>query len=329
MADIQKFLDSAGVSTLWGQVAAEITAKVSAEKSRAEAAEKVNADAIAALDTFIGDIPEGYTQSNIVAFIQKRAEEVLTQASGGSSESAASVLAALNTHKSEADGKFKTTNDAIAAIQADYLKAVDKTALEGSISDNADEIARIDAALKLAVENNTDGIDSIKELANWVNTHGTAAAGYAAAIDALEALVGSTAVAAQIANAIAAENLAQYAKTADISAKLNKVDTQGTVTEAINAAIAAIKIGDYAKAADLTALATRVSNIEKAGYQTAAQVSTAIESAINALNLAKTYEAKGAAASALTDAKAYTDSEITRRIVPLTTVEVKSACGKA
>lgn len=328
MADIQKFLDSAGVSTLWGQVAAEITAKVSAEKSRAEAAEKVNADAIAALDTFIGDIPEGYTQSNIVAFIQKRAEEVLTQASGGSSESAASVLAALNTHKSEADGKFKTTNDAIAAIQADYLKAVDKTALEGSISDNADEIARIDAALKLAVENNTDGIDSIKELANWVNTHGTAAAGYAAAIDALEALVGSTAVATQIANAIAAENLAQYAKTADISAKLNKVDTQGTVTEAINAAIAAIKIGDYAKAADLTALATRVSNIEKAGYQTAAQVSTAIESAINALNLANTYDTKGAAASALTDAKAYTDSEIARRIVPLTTAEINTAIGK-
>lgn len=328
MADIQKFLDSAGVSTLWGQVAAEITAKVSAEKSRAEAAEKVNADAIAALDTFIGDIPEGYTQSNIVAFIQKRAEEVLSQASGGSSESAASVLAALNTHKSEADGKFKTTNDAIAAIQADYLKAVDKTALEGSISDNADEIARIDAALKLAVENNTDGIDSIKELANWVNTHGTAAAGYAAAIDALEALVGSTAVATQIANAIAAEDLAQYAKTADISAKLNKVDTQGTVTEAINAAIAAIKIGDYAKAANLTALATRVSNIEKAGYQTAAQVSTAIESAINALNLANTYDAKGAAASALTDAKAYTDSEITRRIVPLTTAEINTAIGK-
>lgn len=328
MADIQKFLDSAGVSTLWGQVAAEITAKVSAEKSRAEAAEKVNADAIAALDTFIGDIPEGYTQSNIVAFIQKRAEEVLSQASGGSSESAASVLAALNTHKSEADGKFKTTNDAIAAIQADYLKAVDKTALEGSIASNASEIAKVDAALKAAMENNGEGLDSIKELAAWVEEHGEDAAGYAAAITALQGLVGSTAVATQIATAIAAENLAQYAKTADISAKLNKVNTQGTVTEAINAAIAAIKIGDYAKAADLTALATRVSNIEKAGYQTAAQVSTAIESAINALNLANTYDAKGAAASALTDAKAYTDSEIARRIVPLTTAEINTAIGK-
>lgn len=328
MADIQKFLDSAGVSTLWGQVAAEITAKVSAEKSRAEAAEQVNADAIAALDSFIGDIPEGYTQSSIVAFIQKRAEEVLTQASGGSSESAASVLAALNTHKSEVNGKFKTVNDAIAAIQADYLKAVDKTALEGSIATNASEIAKVDAALKAAIENNGGGLDSIKELAAWVEEHGEDAAGYAAAITALEGLVGSTAVATQIANAIAAENLTQYAKTADISAKLNKVDTQGTVTEAINAAIAAIKIGDYAKAADLTALATRVSNIEKAGYQTAAQVSTAIESAISALNLANTYDAKGAAASALTNAKAYTDSEIARRIVPLTTAEINTAIGK-
>jgi hypothetical protein len=56
--------------------------------------------------------------------------------------------------------------------------------------------------------------------------------------------------------------LSQYAKTADIEATLQKVDTQGTVTEAINAAIDALTIGDYAKAADLTALAARVTTLE-------------------------------------------------------------------
>lgn len=326
MADIQKFLDQSGVSTLWAQVAAEVAAKVKVEADRAKAAEKVNADAIAALDAFIGDIPTGYTQSNIVAFIQKRAEEVLTAASGGSSESAASVLAALTTHKTESEASFNAVNASIKSITDDYLKAADKTALTGLINTNASEITRIDNALKAAVENNGEGLDSIKELATWIEEHGEEAAGLASAIGALELLVGDTKVATQIATAIANENLSQYAKTADISAKLNKIDTQGTVTEAINAAVAALKIGDYAKAADLSALAGRVATLEQAGYQNASQVGAAIAAAIADLNLASTYEAKGAANTALNTAKSYTDSEITRRVVAMTAQEIADAC---
>ena len=56
--------------------------------------------------------------------------------------------------------------------------------------------------------------------------------------------------------------LSQYAKTADIQSTLTKVDTQGTVTEAINAAITNLAIGDYAKAADLLAHAGRVTTLE-------------------------------------------------------------------
>lgn len=107
---------------------------------------------------------------------------------------------------------------------------------------------------------------------------------------------------------------------------MNKVDTEGTVTAAINAAIAALKIGDYAKAADLTALAGRVATLEQAGYQNASQVSAAITEAINGLNLAGTYEAKGAANTALNTAKSYTDSEITRRVVAMTAQEIQDAC---
>ena len=69
MADIKKFLDSAGVSTLWGQVKAEIakiptyddaqvkadiavnTKAIGDEVARAKAAEKANADAIAILNS--------------------------------------------------------------------------------------------------------------------------------------------------------------------------------------------------------------------------------------------------------------------------------------
>ena len=314
MADIKKFLDQSGVSTLWSKVAE----KVAAEEARAKAAEaaalKAAQDAqadIDALETYVGTIPsdEAYADiTNIVAFIQKRAQEVLDAAQGGSSETAASVKSALDAYIALNDPKVSKNTEDIATIMGDYLKKADKDELAEDIQANANEITRIDNALKAAIENDGEGLDSIKELATWIETHGTEAAGYAAAIDALELLVGDTAVATQIANAIAAENLAQYAKTADIEATLQKVDTQGTVTEAINAAITALAIGDYAKAADLTALAARVTTLENAGYQNNAQVVASIEAAIAALKLSETYDAKGAAATAETNAKAYADS---------------------
>lgn len=356
MADVKKFLDQAGVSTLWSRVAT----KIGEEEARAKAAEKAAADAakaaqddIDALETYVGVIPENYTETNIVSFIQKRAAEVLAQAQGGSSETAASVKAALDAYIAENDAAVEANADDIADIVADYLKKADKDELAGDIAENAAEITRIDAALKAAVENDGEGLDSIKELATWIEEHGTDAAEYAAAIDALELLVGSKAVAAQIADAIAAENLAQYAKTADIQGTLSKVDTDGTVTEAINAAINALAIGDYAKAAELTALAARVTTLENAGYQNNAQVKASIEAAIAALKaenlwdakgaaataesaakayadgLAANYDAAGSAATAEANAKGYTDSEINSKVIALTPAEIDNAIASA
>lgn len=312
MADIKKFLDQSGVSTLWAQVAKA----VEDEAKRAKAAEEANAaaakkaqDEVDALETYVGTIPADYTETSIVAFIQKRAAEVLAAAQGGSSETAASVKAALEAYIALNDPKVTKNTEDIATIMGDYLKKADKDGLAEDIQANADEILRIDAALKAAIDDEDGvGLNSIKDLATWIGTHGTEAAGYAAAIQALEALVGDTAVATQIANAIAAENLAQYAKTADIEGTLQKVDTQGTVTEAINAAITALAIGDYAKAADLTALAARVTTLENAGYQNNAQVVASIEAAIAALKAENLWDVKGAAADAESKAKAYADS---------------------
>ena len=61
---------------------------------------------VSELRQYVGNIPSGYTQETIVAYIDKKAEETLSAASGGSTESAASVLAALNTHKTEAEAEF-------------------------------------------------------------------------------------------------------------------------------------------------------------------------------------------------------------------------------
>lgn len=106
-----------------------------------------------AVRDYVGEIPEGYTEETIVAYINKKAEETLNSASGGSSESAASVLAALNTYKAENDPKVQANTDAIAAIkdgtsvdsfadvEAELDKKVDKVEGYSLVSDT--EIARL------------------------------------------------------------------------------------------------------------------------------------------------------------------------------------------
>lgn len=334
MADIKKFLDQGGVSTLWGKIATNLKAEEdrakAAEAEALAAAQAAQAD-VDALETYVGTIPatEAYADiTNIVAFIQKRAEEVLAAAQGGSSETAASVKAALDAYVALNDPKVTKNAEDIADILADYLKAADKEELAGDIADNAAEIARIDATLAAAIENDGAGLDSIKELATWIEEHGEDAAGYAAAIKALETLVGDETVAAQIEAAIAAEHLEQFAKTADIEGTLAKVDTEGTVTAAINAAITALNIGDYATSADLVTLAAEVTALKNAGHQNAEQVTAAIDAKIAALKAEDLWDAKGAAADALTAANNYTDAEIAK-IQALTPEDIDAAIAAA
>lgn len=275
MADIKKFLDQSGVSTLWGKIAAELKT----ESDRAKAAEAANAaaakaaqDDVDALEGYVGTIPTEYSETNVVAYVQKVAEETLAAASGNSSETAASVKQALDDYKALNDPLVKANADAIDAIEADYLVAADKTELEGKITANTTEIARVNGVLVNALENNAEGLDSIKELASWIETHGEEAAGYAAAITALETKVdtGDMKISEYVADAIADQNLSQYATVEALNTEkgridglVAKVDTgDQKVSEYVAAAVAALNIGDYAKAADLLALAGRVTTAE-------------------------------------------------------------------
>lgn len=60
---------------------------------------------------YVGEIPDGYTEATLIAYINKKAEETLNAASGGSSESAASVLAALNTYKTATDPRLEALEE--------------------------------------------------------------------------------------------------------------------------------------------------------------------------------------------------------------------------
>lgn len=154
------------------------------------------AGTVSELDAYIGDIPTGYTETNLVAYINKKAEETLNSASGGSSESAASVLQALNTYKADNDPKVaKNTEDivkvqeAVAAekeraegiegglrtdintVMGDYLKAADKTELQGNIDTVAGAVERLTNGVS------TDEIDGVNDLINYVKEHGPEVSG--------------------------------------------------------------------------------------------------------------------------------------------------------
>ena len=233
MADIKKFLDQAGVSTLWSRVAEEV-AKVDAKTAK-------NANDIAAQATRLTE-----AESKIAALEAGTYDDTelrgLINTNKAAHEANAAAIATLN-GSAETAGSVANTATTVAATKV------------------AEIVAGADAKF-----------DTLKEIADWILNDTTGAAHMANNIANLQTLVGNKAVAEQIADAISAEGLDKYAL-----------------------------------AADLTALVNRVKTLEDAGYQTADAVASAIDTKIAALNLAETYETKGAAASAETNAKAYAD----------------------
>lgn len=279
MADLKKFLDQSGVSTLWTRVAEEVAKvdnKVAGHETRLTAAESK----IEALEKGT------YDDTEVRGLIEDNADAI------------AQNVIDIATNKAAID---KLNGDA-------------KTV--GSVANTATSIA----AAKVAeiVANADADFDTLKEIADWILNDTTGAADMANDIATLQGLVGDKAVATQISEAIAAEGLDKYAL-----------------------------------AADLNSLADRVKAIEDAKYQNAEQVGSAIDAKIAALDLANTYEAKGAsataeanakayadglavnydaagaAAAAEANAKAYTDSEINTKIIALTPAEIDAAINAA
>jgi hypothetical protein len=119
--------------TSWSQINKQLTAdqiktmiSLSSYETKADAAQKlVDAKAytdqeIGKVNTYIGTIPtdEKYADiKTIVGYVNKKAEETLASAQGGSSETAASVKAALDTYKETNDAAVKANTDAITAIK--------------------------------------------------------------------------------------------------------------------------------------------------------------------------------------------------------------------
>lgn len=203
MADIQKFLDQGGVSTLWSRIA-----------------EELNKKAVAA-DT--------YTKSEV------------------------DVKVAAATYDDTALASRVSANEtAIGVLNGDSTVA-------GSV---AYQIAQIVAGAD-------ESLDTLKEIADWISTHGSTAAEMqtdisenAAAIVALKALVGDNAVADQIASAIdtalKVDGADKYALATDLASAVARITTN-------ESDIASLKTLTAGHTTDISNLSGRIDGIVAGG----------------------------------------------------------------
>lgn len=141
----------------------------------------------------------------------------------------------------------------VSAIEGDYLKAADKTALETKMATDI-ATAKTEAIETVLGEAVPENFDTLKEVAAWIQSDTTASAELITRVTNIEN---------------------DYLKGADKTALQGEIDaletfvgtlpedaTSTNIVAYIKEVVDGLKIGDYAKAADLTALATRVSTAE-------------------------------------------------------------------
>lgn len=243
-----------------------------------------------ALEAKVGTVPESKT---VVQMIEE-AQEAATY------------------DDTEIKSKVQANTDAIGVLNGEAT-------VEGSVKKTvADEIAKVVAGAP-------ESFDTLKELSDWIATHGQDAAEMNSAIVALQNIldgIGDTesgekaTVVAYVTDAIAALNIGDYATAAQLTALAGRVTTlEGaththtnkelldtyTQTEA-NLADAVAKKHVHANATELDKIAAG----DKAKWDAMEQ-----NAKDYADGLASNYDAAGSAAGALADAKEYTDTALT------------------
>ena len=255
MADLKKFLDQAGVSTLWGQVAAEV-AKVQKAADDAAAAAGTNATAIQGHETRLA-----------------------------TAESKIEALEAGTYDDSEVRGLISKNTEAIAVLNgnADTAGSVANTAVQAAAAKVAEVVANADA-----------DFDTLKEIADWILNDTIGATQMSNAISALqnkmdgveETVVKS--IAAAIEDALKVEGAEKYALASELSALADRVkaieeagyQNANQVSAAIEAAIAALKLGDTYEAKGEAAKAEAAAKAYADGLATNYEVAGAAAQAL-------------------------------------------------
>lgn len=292
----KKFLDQVGVGTLWGKILVELNKK--ADDSDVESIDSRLTTAegkIATLET------QGYNDTEVRGLISDNATAI-----------------------EGLDGRLDT-----AEADIDTVEGKVDTLIGSDANKSVRTIANEELAAQLIPAAADESLDTLQEIAAWIQSHPGDAAAMNSAITALQGYMAG----------IGGEN------------------QPATVAAYVANAISALNIGNYALASDLTALAARVTANETAiaGIHefanesvldgiTAAKVS-AWDSALQAADIAtgsangtisvdgSDVAVKGLGTAAYTDATAYdaagAANEVYDAVIALTTAEIESAIAGA
>lgn len=251
----------------------------------------------------------------------------------------AEVANQVVTAVSEADGIITVTRRALVAADIPTL-AISKvdglqTALDGKADDgdvsavagrvttlegtdagkSVRTIANEELAAQLIPATASESLDTLKEIADWIQAHPDDASAMNTAIEALEAKVdtGDQTVSAYVAAAIAALNIGDYATAANLTALAERVTTlEGTSHTHANKALLDTYTQTEANLADAVAKKHSHANATVLDGIAAEKVTAWDAAEQNAKDyadgLAGNYDAKGSATTAETNAKSYADS---------------------
>lgn len=176
----------------------------------------------------------------------------------------------------EVDGKITevhVTADLDAKYATDKDLSDEIARAQAAEKANADEIARVNGVLLNAIENNAEGLDSIKELADWISTHGTEASAMAESIADLESISAHFLTEGENGN-VTPDAIKNYIDAGDkaLEDKINDLDlgdhnvieeitVNGTKVEPVNKSVALGKFADVNKTTiDTSDLSTGLSS---------------------------------------------------------------------
>ena len=302
---------------------------------------KANADAIAAIkdhatvDSFADVMTEMAKYQIAGDYATKtEAQDYATAAADGKDAAIAEAKKA-GTDAAAALETYKTANDAAVALKAD------QTALEAEVARATKAEGDLQNALNLLIDS-TEGdetkLNSIKELATWIEEHGSDAAEMAEAIEGnttaignevtrakaeeerLAGLIGANAADIDTNEKAIAKNIEDIAKNAADIAKLNAAD--GKVANAVNAdKLGNVEAANYLLKTDapgyadiLTKTVAAETYQPKGDYATAAQGAKA-ETAVQPAALNDYYTKTAADAEFMNSTE--TDSAINAKITAL------------
>lgn len=222
------------------------------------------ADVDTQIDSKVGELKIGdETFATVKEYVDKKTDGIATDAAleglTGRVTATEGKLDKLNGDKETEGSVVKTVEDAITALDlantyevkgakdADIKAAKDaadaaQSGVDTLVGDDTGKSARTIAneelAKQLIPENAKESLNTLAELAAWIQAHPDDVTAINKAISDLTTLVGT------------------------LPKDATATDVVGYIKEYADGAIAALKIGDYAKAADLIALAARVTALE-------------------------------------------------------------------